>query len=174
MTIATLINRNDYTGDGIVVTFPFEFMITEKPDLTVYVAGVLQTLGIEYEINGTSWLTGGNVVFNVGYVPADNVTVALIRSIPLIQTTNYIEGDKFPANTHELALDRIVMMIQDLKNYLENAFEDIVVSSGPLFPILAVDPDTSGWGMDEAPTFWFNSADLKYKAWNGSEIVLLG
>ena len=39
---------------------------------------------------------------------------------------------------------------------------------------VATDPDTSGWGTDEAPYFWFNTTDKKLKMWNGEEIVLLG
>ncbi len=38
----------------------------------------------------------------------------------------------------------------------------------------AGDPDTTGWGTDEAPYEWFNTTDKKKKMWNGEEIVLLG
>lgn len=37
--------------------------------------------------------------------------------------------------------------------------------------IRADDPDTSGWGEDEAPYFWFNTAEKKLKIWNGEATV---
>lgn len=36
------------------------------------------------------------------------------------------------------------------------------------------DPDTTGWGANEAARCWFNTTDKKVKAWNSEEIVLLG
>ena len=39
---------------------------------------------------------------------------------------------------------------------------------------LASDPNTTGWGVSEEGRFWYNTTDHKFKAWNGTEIVLLG
>lgn len=36
------------------------------------------------------------------------------------------------------------------------------------------DPDMGGWGLEEAPYFWFNTTDKKLKMWNGEEPVILG
>ncbi len=110
MTLSTTLNRISYTAGAADVTFPYTFKILATTDLDVYVDEVLQTSG--YTVTGAGDPTGGNVVFAVA--PGVS-TVLIVRNTPLTQSTDYTEGDAFPAASHEDALDKLTMMMQDLE-----------------------------------------------------------
>lgn len=112
MTVATTKNRNDYTASAAQTTFPYEFRIFAGADLKVYVNSTLKTLTTDYTVTGADSASGGNVVFNTGLTAGD--AVAIIRSISYTQSTDYVENDPFPAETHEKALDRLTMLTQQL------------------------------------------------------------
>ena len=114
MTVSSAISRHDYVGNGTLDTYPFEFEIYVKTDLDVYVSGVLKTVDVHYTIpvGGINNPAGGNVIFTAGNIPALNAPIAIILDLPLTQLINYVEGDKFPAETHEKGLDRLVKIAQ--------------------------------------------------------------
>ena len=112
MTVATTNNRNDYTATAAQTTFPYTFRIFAGADLKVYVNSTLKTLTTDYTVTGADSASGGNVVFNTGLTAGD--AVAIIRSIAYTQSTDYVENDPFPAETHEKALDRLTMLTQQL------------------------------------------------------------
>ena len=114
MTVTADIARLNYTGDGVVVTYPFTWEIYTKTDIKVYVDDVLQVVDVAYTIAVASIEVpaGGNVVFDAGSIPAADTTVSLVLDLPLTQLVDYTEGDKFPAETHERALDRLVKVSQ--------------------------------------------------------------
>jgi len=69
-----------------------------------------QTLTTDYTVTNAGNDAGGNVVF--GTAPASGNTVFIRRVLPLTQTTDYVENDPFPAESHERALDKLTMLIQ--------------------------------------------------------------
>jgi len=69
-----------------------------------------QTLTTDYTVTNAGNDLGGNVVFNTA--PADGNTVFIRRSLPITQLTDYVENDPFPAESHEDALDKLTMLIQ--------------------------------------------------------------
>ncbi len=42
------------------------------------------------------------------------------------------------------------------------------------WPLLASDPDTATWGASQEGRRWYNTADHKFKGWNGTDIILIG
>ena len=102
----------NYTGNGVNTIFAFTFKIFAETDLCVYVGGVLKTLNVDYTIGGEMPLSGGNITFVVA--PAAGDLIIIVRILPLTQLTDYTEGDSFPAETHEAALDRLVMIAQQI------------------------------------------------------------
>lgn len=115
--ISTTTNRITYTGDGATTAFPYTFLILANTDLqvieTTIATGVqtLKTLTTDYTVSGVG--TGSGTVTAV-VAPANTVTWTLARAMPRTQTTDYVEGDKFPASTHELALDKLTMIAQEI------------------------------------------------------------
>jgi hypothetical protein len=110
MTVASTTNRKNYTGNGVLDTYAYDFKVFAKTDLKVYVDEVLLTVDTDYTVTGVGVITGGNVVFTTP--PPLNDSIVILRSLPLTQGTDYIEGDPFPADSHEDALDRLVMIAQ--------------------------------------------------------------
>src|SRR5882724_9730903 len=105
MTVATQLNRISYTGNGVLVTFPYNFEIFLTSDLQVYVDGVLKTLTTDYTVSGAGSLTGGNVTFLAA--PANLSVVLFVRTLPQTQASALPSLDKFPSTTVETALDKL-------------------------------------------------------------------
>jgi hypothetical protein len=94
-----------------VFDFSFTFRILVKGDLKVYLDGVLQTLVTHYDITGVDVPGGGTVTFVVA--PSAGQVVTIIRAMAMLQPIDYTAGEKFPAETHERALDRATFQIQE-------------------------------------------------------------
>ena len=125
MTISTLVVKNSYNGDGSATSFAYQFPIHTTAELKVIERSALgvetvKTLGTHYSItdNGAS---GGNVVF--GTAPASGVTVVLIRDTNLTQEVDYIENDAFPAETHEAAIDKLTLQIQEAQEEIDRSLK---------------------------------------------------
>lgn len=124
MTVSSTDSRWDYIQVGTFDSYDYACEIYIKTDLKVYVSGVLKTVDIHYEITGTPPLyginnpDGGIVKFKPDYIPANGAPIAIILDLPLTQLTDYKEGDKFPAETHERALDRLIKIAQAFNNVL--------------------------------------------------------
>ena len=115
MTISSQTNRNAYSTNGSLTTFAYTFKILANSHIAVYFtssAGVvtLKTLTTDYTVTGAGVAAGGDVVF--GTAPATGGIVTLVRNVPFTQETDYTENDRFPAETHETALDKLTMLAQ--------------------------------------------------------------
>ena len=116
MTISTTTSKVSYTGNGVTTVFAYTFKIFADSEVTVYVDDVLKTLTTHYTISGAGSASGGNVTFTSGNTPPDTKSVVLLRNITKTQLTDYVENDSFPAETHESALDKLTMLVQDVDN----------------------------------------------------------
>jgi hypothetical protein len=112
MSVTTESNKSPYTGTGAQTVFPYTFKIFKDTDLKVYVGGVLKTLTTDYTVDGVGNDLGGNVTFVSA--PANGASVVLVRVLLKTQETVYPSNAKFPAKVHEAALDRAIMLIQQL------------------------------------------------------------
>lgn len=117
MSISTTTNRVSYNGDGVTTVFPYAFLILANTDLevieTVIATGVetVKTLTTHYTVSGAG--TGsGNVTMLTA--PASGVRLTIRRVMPRTQLVDYVENDSFPAETHEQALDKLTMIVQEL------------------------------------------------------------
>lgn len=131
MSITTTTTRIQYTGNDTTKTFPYTFKIYTTADLDVYttISGVdtLHVLDTDYSVTGAGVATGGNVVFVTA--PVTGHTVTLIRSISPTQGTAYTVGGAFPAASHENALDKLTLMVQDLTERMNRRIPDYGVTS---------------------------------------------
>lgn len=122
MTLSTETRVIRYAGDDNTTVFPYPFRIFEDADLQVYITvdatGVetLKTLTTHYTVSNAGEATGGNVTMLVA--PATGETLTIARELDIVQETDYVENDPFPAETHEDALDRAAMIDQQLQEKL--------------------------------------------------------
>jgi hypothetical protein len=105
MTLSTTTIRNDYTGNGAAVTFPYTYKVFASSELRVLVDGVLQTITTHYSVTGVGAESGGNVVFVTA--PANGVSVAILATIALTQTTDLVNETGFFQDRIEQRFDKL-------------------------------------------------------------------
>ncbi len=125
MTLDTSTSRISYTGNGATTAFAYPFKILDDDDISVYkvliATGVetLQTKTTHYTVDGVGDTGGGNVTFITA--PASTYKVIIVRNQPKTQEISYSTFDAFPAESHEEALDRCMMAIQELTEKMNRA-----------------------------------------------------
>ncbi len=125
MTVSSLNTKNSYNGDGSATSFAYQFPIHSTAELTVIERSAngtetIKSLGSHYSISDNG-AAGGNVVF--GSAPASGVTVVLLRNTNLTQEVDYIENDAFPAETHEAAIDKLTLQIQEAQEEIDRSLK---------------------------------------------------
>jgi len=128
MTVTTSTNKKTYTGDGSTTAFAYNFKILASTDLKVYTRLIaspytetLQTEGTHYSVSGVGDAGGGTVTMTSA--PADTLQLIILRVVPQTQLTDYTANDAFPAETHEEALDRLAMIVQDQQETLDRSLK---------------------------------------------------
>src|SRR6056300_737628 len=127
MTVSSTNTKNSYPGDGIITEFAYTFKIFDDDDITVILrtnatgGETVQTKGTHYSVSGVGSAGGGNITFVTA--PASGITVVLLRETALTQTTDYTPNDPFPASSHEDALDRLTLMLQDQQEELARSIK---------------------------------------------------
>ena len=120
MTISSTTMKLQYDCDGSTATFNYTFKIFDDSDLDVIIttAGGVETqltLTTDYTVTGAGVDAGGTIVL---VDPANDApsgsTLTVMRDVPYTQETDYTEGDDFPAEAHEDALDKLLMQILQL------------------------------------------------------------
>ncbi len=130
MTISSAVNKIAYTANGTSKDFTVPFYFIYKSDLKVYRMNEnvqeLLTLDTDYTVTGAPELSDGSIYKNGGTVvmtamPAAGTQFIILREVPLTQEADYQEGSTFPAALHELALDKLTMAVQQLKEKSDRA-----------------------------------------------------
>lgn len=118
MTIESTATITRTISDGIAVDFPFDFRVNTEDDIQIYFNSINVTLTSIWSINPIYLNNdlGGFVTFNTS--PFPGTEVAISRELPLIQTYSWPPVGPFPSDSHETAVDRLTMMIQQLNTEL--------------------------------------------------------
>ena len=117
--IQTSDSSRQYVGNNSTTTpYPVPFTFHYDEDLVVVVRypdgwEFKQILGTDYEVTGAGDPNGGSVRMIIWALPPE-MTLSISRVVPMTQLTSYEEGDSFPAKSHEKALDKLTMEIQQL------------------------------------------------------------
>ena len=136
MTISGTSAEVSYTGDASAVSFPVSFKFAGTGAVAelevverVIATGVetTKTYSTHYTVTGGSGSTG---TVTAATAPAATVQWHIRRNTTQTQLTDYVENDEFPANTHEDALDRVMMINQEQKVDLDKRFHLPVTYTG--------------------------------------------
>lgn len=115
MTAAALAPLAIYNGNGVTVAFaaPFRFLASSLAVDLISAAGVVTRLieGVDYTVAGGTSDAGGTVTLTVA--PALGFRLRIQRETARSQGTDYETTDTFPAETHEQALDRAMLIAQE-------------------------------------------------------------
>ncbi|MFY7118250.1 right-handed parallel beta-helix repeat-containing protein [Enterobacter cloacae complex sp. SHL021] len=115
MTVSTVVDHNDYTGNGVTTSFPYTFRIFKKTDLAVSVVDLdenitVMVLDTDYTVTNAGGYNGGNVVLTTPL--ANGWQISIARELEPTQETDLRNQGKFFAEVHEDAFDKLTMLIQ--------------------------------------------------------------
>ena len=139
MTVAALPSLVEYEQDGVSTLFPAPFRFKSPAHLQVVRrVGAVETkltLGFDYQVTGGATDAGGAVqLVDAGVA---GVVLSIRRVTPRAQPMVYAVGDRFPAKSHEGALDQGILIAQELSDQLDDARARAVLAPpgarGPLF-----------------------------------------
>ncbi len=129
MTVTTQYVPDNYIGDGSITAFTFTFGISAPDDIVVFIDDLL--------VDPSNYTTDDiamTVTFNVA--PLAGEIILLGRATPLTQQTDYIEGDSFPSESHEDALDKLTFIVQESGDSVDRALRyPLGDTSEPVLPI---------------------------------------
>jgi len=111
-----------HVGNNGEKEFGYNYTVTDESWIQVFVDSEFAMSNTLYSIN----LDTKMITFITA--PTDGANIEIRRSIPLDQLVDYTAYDAFPAETHEYALDKLTMILQD------NLVLVDVLLSGPLNP----------------------------------------
>ncbi|GAA0494695.1 hypothetical protein [Tatumella punctata] len=105
----------EYNGDSSTTSFTIPFYFLLNSDISVMVAdadgNVTElTNDTDFTVTGQGLSSGGSCVLNTTY--SSSYSIFIYREPPETQETKYYENGKFPAKSHESALDKLTMLIQ--------------------------------------------------------------
>lgn len=141
MSIATSTAKVQYTLSSAVQALPVTFYFLENAHIKAVRArtGVVDytmILGTDYTLAGAGDEDGGTLTTIATNLQAgDKITIK--RNVAITQEVNYVYNDKFPAEVHERALDKLTMVTQQLKEVTDRALqfpESEVAGTGNFLP----------------------------------------
>lgn len=117
MTVSTVVDHNDYTGNGVTTSFPYTFRIFKKTDLTVSVIDLSENITVlvldtDYTVTNAGGYNGGSVVLTTPL--ANGWQISIARELEPTQETDLRNQGKFFAEVHEDAFDKLTMLIQQV------------------------------------------------------------
>jgi hypothetical protein len=124
MTVQDTTPQTTFVGTGAQLSFAFTFRADDIAWLSVdFVTNFDQfTINADQDNN-----PGGTVEYTVA--PPLNQELTVLRATPNVQLLDYNRYDPFDSESHEDALDRLTMQIQDLDNYIQ---QTLTQELGPL------------------------------------------
>ena len=126
MTISTQDSKVNYQGNGQTTVFQIPFPFLENNQIYVQKKDaegnlINYTYATDYTVTGAGEENGGSVTLNVA--PEQGSTISIYRDVPLTQEVDYRENEIFPAETHEEALDKLTMEVQQLQEQLDRSIK---------------------------------------------------
>lgn len=140
MTVAALTPSADYLENGITTEFPLPFRFLDPGDIAASrdLAGgssVDLVYGVDFIVTGGQTDAGGTLIVTK---PAAAPTVLHAwRATPRSQTADYTTGDRFPAESHEAALDKARLIDQEQDVELGRALKAPIGELGVDLPSIA-------------------------------------
>jgi hypothetical protein len=167
MSVSIESNKVTYQGNDSITTFAITFEIKEaskaSTEIEVYLRDetdpdnpieTLQVLTTNYTLTGGSPPT--DVEMNVA--PTSDEKLIIRRILPETQTVEYSPSGPFPNADHELAMDRIVLQIQQLMEQITRTpvlditsqFLNKLIPEPQADQMLAINAGKTGWEFKSA------------------------
>ena len=166
MTIGSSLGRQVYTGNGTTVDFAFNAPVAADTELAIYTVVIatgvqtLQTKGGGGTYDYTVAINAGTKFATITVnnpLPATH-RIVIIRNVPLTQTTDYVAGDPFSAETHEAALDKLTTIAAQISEVADRSVkvqESSATSNITMSELVAdkvVKVNSAATGLEMGPT----------------------
>lgn len=103
-----------------VLAIPFYFVSDSHVRVIRTRLNVDTVLSAGFTLAGAGVVSGGTLtLLGTQTIVGDRITIK--RNVPLTQLTSYVANDRFPASTHERALDMLTMLAQQTKEITERS-----------------------------------------------------
>ena len=117
MTVETNVSKAQFNGSGSVGPFTFDFRFFQNSDICAIKASstgveMILTEGVDYTLSGAGSYAGGSLTLDSALAAGESLVV--IRTLDLTQPTSFRNQGAFYPETHEDALDRLLMLVQQL------------------------------------------------------------
>jgi len=158
MGVASTVNKWTYVLDGETLIFPYTTKIFAQTDLVVQIVGTTTTtliLTTDYDVSGAGNENGGNVTLVNAGNSGDKLVIRKV--LPLTQTTDLVENDPNRADVMEDALDKMILIAQQIDENVQRAVvRDITQSEQITLPIPSgnklIGWDSAGTGLENKTT----------------------
>ena len=114
MTVSSSTNSINQLSDGLTDTFTYDFLALDQDHLYAYHESDLDTPLVIISSTGIGNQSGGTITLSEN--PPSGV-ITIIRFVPMTQEQNYVDYNKFPAETLEKGLDLALMRAQQIYDY---------------------------------------------------------
>lgn len=155
MTVATELSARTLTGDGSTTSFPCGFRALDDAHLSVYLAGVLRTLGTHYTVSGAGD-PDSTVTVEMLTAPGNGVALYVERNTPILQSVDLRPEGRFDSDDVEEMFDKLTLIAQENRRIAEEAAaiaSPAVISAGS---IVFTDHTFTADADDVESTFPFN------------------
>ena len=125
-TVSTETTRVAYTCNGVLTSYAYPFKVLADADLlvikkaTATSAETTLVLNTDYTVTGAG-TSGGNVVLTAGSKCGSGYTLTILRNMSATQTTDYVDGEAFSAESLETAIDKATIVLQQQKEQIGRA-----------------------------------------------------
>lgn len=124
MTVETDTDRAQYATNATTGPWTVDFYFLGDDELAVTYTDSTSVdhalvLDVDYTVAGAGDPEGGTITTIQAY-PAGGQLV-ILRDVKFLQETEYVDGDSFPAKSHERGLDRLTMIAQQLRELSNRA-----------------------------------------------------
>jgi hypothetical protein len=154
MAISTSYAPLSYSGNGSTTAFSVTWQFVTGTLVVTAIAAdgveTVKTITTHYTVAGGTDANGLPATGTVTMLtaPASGTQLRIERSTPLTQSAVYVNGDAFPAKSHEAALDRAVLRDQEIayaaSRSLQLSVADMVAGADPTLPTLT---DNAGYAL---------------------------
>lgn len=124
MTVSATTAQQTFNCNGSTASFVCPFRVLDASEMRAYLVTISTGATVELT-NGTEFTVSGvgdaNAVVSTVAVYGSAYQLKCVRNTALLQLTDYRDNDPFPAESHELALDRLTHIAQESRALADRA-----------------------------------------------------